>query len=481
MPVAGARAVAKTLMGILRKDLPRLERIDRYLHGDQDPPYTPTEDDGEYRLLARRSVANWLALVVATPVQALYVDSVRRVRRSADPDRAVSNDAADAEWAHWQRSGLDARQLAIHRAAIAYGHSFVVTERVKDGTWRTRGLSPLRTVAVFEDPAADVVPVAAMTVVRRPSEDTPGLLRMWDKTLVTDLSFKAPWDADSLRVIRSARHGAPDCPVTRLAAQVDLDGRTLGVVEPLIPLQDRITQTSYDLLVAQTYSSTMVRWGSGLTPPVQRDPETGEPVLDEHGNKIPVKLNLNARRFLFAEDPTAKFGSLPPSPLDGLISAGELSVRHMAALSQIPPHYMVGIVPNLPAEALNAAETSLMRRVLEFQSGFSVPWERVFRLYAAIEGREADAEDYSLEVVWRDMESRALAQNADGLGKLSESLGIPKRGLWPRVPDVTDAELRYWDRLAEESDYRAQLANLMLPAADEEAASETAPAVGADG
>jgi hypothetical protein len=90
MPMARVRALAKTLPGILRKDLPRLERIDRYLDGRHDDPYTPTEDDGEYQLLARRSVANWIPLVVATPSQALYVDSVRRVQSSNDPDRAAS-------------------------------------------------------------------------------------------------------------------------------------------------------------------------------------------------------------------------------------------------------------------------------------------------------------------------------------------------------------------------------------------------------
>jgi hypothetical protein len=479
--MAQARSLAKTLLGILRKDLPRLERIDRYARGDHDAPYTPTEDDGEYRLLARRSVTNWLALVVATPAQALYVDSVRRVRPNADPDRAVSAESAEAEMEHWQRSGLDARQLAIHQAALTYGHSFVVTEQGRDRRWRTRGLSPLRTVAIFEDPAADVVPVAALTVIRKPSPDALGLVRVWDALRVYDFTIKSTWDAASLRQVRAARHGASECPVTRLAASVDLDGRTTGIVEPLIPVQDKANQTSYDLLVAQTYSSTMVRWGSGLTPPVQRDPETGEPVLDEQGNKIPVRLNLNARRFLFAEDPSAKFGSLPPSPLNGLIDANELGVRHMAALSQVPPHYMVGLIPNLPAEALQAAEISLMRKVGAYQSGFSVPWERVFRLVASVEGRSADADDYSLEVVWRDMESRALAQSADGLGKLSATLGIPARGLWPRVPGVTDAELRYWDRLTEESDYRAQLASLLLPAAEENAVPSDTGAVNADG
>jgi hypothetical protein len=475
---------ARTLLGILRRDRPRLERIDRYLHGKHDDPYMPALADAEYKLLAKRAVSNWLPLIVSTPAQMLYVDSVRRVRSSTDPDRAATAEPAEVEWSHWERSGLDARQLPVHRGALSYGHSFVVTEQsAQDGKWRTRGLSPLRTAAIYDDPASDIVPIAAMTVVKWPSADAPGQARMWDSAFRSDLTFAAPWDAQSLKVISRVRHGAPECPVTRFAAAVDLEGRTLGVVEPVMVLQDKINQTVFDLLVAQTYSSTQVRWISGMAPPVKRNPETGEPILDANGNKIPLPINVNTRRLMIAEGSDVKFGSLPPSPLNGLIDSIELSVRHLAAVSQTPPHHILGTIANLSSEALMAAETALLRKVTEFQSAFAGSWERVFRLVARIEGDEpADVEDFTREVVWRDMESRALAANADGLGKLAESLDIPKRGLWTRVPGVTDAEIRYWDQLASDADYEGRMASLMLAASGDDFGQQTttAPAV-ADG
>lgn len=130
--------------------------------------------------------------------------------------------------------------------------------------------------------------------------------------------------------------------MTRFSAYVDLEGRTLGVIEPMICLQDRINQTVFDLLLAQSYGSTKVRTVTGMAPPVQRNPETGEPVLDELGNPIPLQINHNSRRFLFAEDPDVRFGSLDETPLQGFIESIDMSIRHLSALAQAPPHHLLG-------------------------------------------------------------------------------------------------------------------------------------------
>lgn len=459
--MADPYALAKQLLGILEADADRLQRIDRYARGEHDDPYMPESADAEYKLLAKRSVSNWIPLLVNTPVQALYVDSVRR----------SGTDAAAAEWQHWQRSRLDERQVAVHRGAVTYGHAFVVTERDARGEWRSRGLSALRTAAVFTDPANDIAPVAALHVVRWPGVDGAGLGYLWTERIKYEVRIPALWDRDKLRVRRLGPHGLPECPVTRFAAYVDLDGRTLGVVEPLIPIQDRLNQTIFDLLLAQSYSSTQVRYVSGMAPPLERDPETGSPKLDEHGNPIPLKINHNARRFLFAEDADVKFGSLPGSPLNGFLDSIEMSIRHMSAIGQVPPHHVLGQVANLSAEAILAAETSLSRKVSEFQTGFGESWERVFRLAALGAGRADLIPDATIEVLWRDMELRSLAQSADGLGKLAEALGIPRRGLWSRVPGVTGQELEYWEQLAADTDYEARLAALLTPASPEAVAT----------
>ncbi|MGC4928070.1 phage portal protein [Streptomyces sp. DT117] len=461
MTDASPAALARQLLAILHRDGPRLRRIDDYLHGRHDDPYMPPSADGEYRLLARRAVSNWMPLLVGTPAQALYVDGYRP-GKSADGLPAEVQ-TTSMEWSHWQRSRLDARQAAVYRGALTYGHSFTVTEKGAAGRVRTKGLSALRTSAVFEDPANDDIPHAALTVTAWPQGEMRGKARMWDALHEYALTFRSLGDDEGVTVTRVRRHGATECPVTRFAALVDLEGRTLGVIEPMIALQDRINQTLFDLLVAQTYASVKVRTATGMAPPIRRNPETGEPVLDDDGNPIPLPINHNARRFLFAEDADVKFGSLDETPLGGFIDSVDMSIRHLAAVSQTPPHHLLGQIANLSAEALLAAETALSRKISEFRTAFGECWERVFRVSAELAG-QGETDDYQGEVIWRDMESRSLAQAADALGKLREQLGIPARGLWRRVPGVTQTEYEDWEEMAEDEDSVRQLSTAITRA-----------------
>jgi hypothetical protein len=475
--LANPTAYAKQLLATLHKDRDKLQRIDDYVQGEHDDPYMPANSDEEYRLLAKRSVSNWCPLLLNTPAQAMYVDSVRR------PSAQLAIGEQPPEWNHWRRSRLDARQLAIHKGALKFGHSFTLTERTRRGVL-TKGLSAMKTSALFEDVANDDIPVVALTITRMPKEDVLGLARMFDDLYEYRVTFKSLGDTDSIHVSAGKRHGATECLITRFAAAVDLEGRTLGVIEPMIQLQHRINQTMLDLLILQTYQSHQVRTVTGMAPPVKRNPETGEPELDSEGNPIPLPINYNARRFLFAEDPDVKWGSLPASPLDGLISSLDMSVRHLSAISQTPPHHLLGQVANLSAEALTAAEQALLRKVQEFKNAFGESWERVFRLAAELEGFEVeDIADYDVEVLWRDVELKSLAQSADGLGKLATNLGIPLRGLWPRVPGATRQELDEWERIREEDDAEMQLAQSIRRAtpgtrdqAVSRAASTAAPA-----
>ncbi|GGK13164.1 chromosome partitioning protein ParA [Pilimelia terevasa] len=454
------RVLAVQLLTVLDRDLPRLERIDAYMQGRHDDPYMPAKADDEYRLLARRAVSNWMPLLVNTPGQALFVDSFRR--GTGDGARTAGD---LPEWEHWQRSRLDARQAAVHRGALTYGHSFTITEKTRAGV-RTRGLSALRTAALFADPANDDTPQAALTVVRRPADKKPGQARMWDGRNEYRVTFASYTDKSKVTVQKAGAHGATECPVTRFAAAVDLDGRTVGVVEPMIPLQNRINQTVFDLLVAQTYGSFKVRTATGMAPPVQLDAD-GNPVLDERGQPIPLPINVNAKRFLFAEDPDVKFGSLDETPLAGFIASLDMSIRHLSAISQTPPHHLLGQIANLSAEALLAAETALARKIADFRTLLGESWERVFRLAAELSGDAGAAGDFAGEVLWRDLEGKSLAQSADALGKLAAALGIPKRGLWARVPGVTRNELDEWEDLLEADDPDLQLARTLRRAAPE--------------
>lgn len=476
---AGIVRNVKKLITVLCNDLVDMHTVDRYMHNKHDLPYMPDTADEEYMLLAERATMNWMPLLVETPVQAMYVDGYRP--GAASLGREVSEPEAKARassaWDHWQRSRLDARQSTIYRGAFAHGHAFTLTFRNKKGLSETKGLSPMMTSALFEDAANDIEPVVAFTVTRWAEYDkieskkvVPGKGTYWDDKYEYEVYFDnlstsdQPGTGPKVGVKRLRRHGMSRCPVTRFPALVDLEGRTVGLVLPMKPVQDRINQTVFDLLVAQTYGSFQVRWATGMAPPLkkrviwQRDKEgalvldgEGRPqveeivdLLDDNGRPVPEDVNLNARRFLFAEDSDVKFGAIAGTPLDGYIKSLELSVRQLAALSQTPPHHILGQIANLSAEALEAAETALSRKVHLFKTVFGECWERVFNLAAELDGDEVGANDTSGEVLWRDMEGQGFNKAADALLKLKE-LEIPKIGLWRRVPGVTSNELQEWE------------------------------------
>lgn len=463
MPVARVtpRALAKKHLDLIDADAERLGKVDDYIKGDHDLPYMPETADNEYRLLANRAISNWSPLLVGTIAQALYVDGYRPGAVDGKKKDARGGVTTRSEqWTFWQRNRMDGRQSALYRSSCGFGQAFLAVTRDAKGKAKAKMYSALHSSALWEDPANDEFPYSFLTIESypEPGEKAKGIAHMW----VGPLQYKVRFESsENLTVGKGFEHGTADTPVVRFAPYVGLEGEVLGLVEPLIPLQDRLNQTVFDLLVAQTYSSFKVRWASGMAPPVQMesvevdDGEGGtktiwKPKIDPAtGKPMPKPININSKRMLIAEKPDAKFGTLDETPLGGFIESIDMSIRHLSAIAQIPPHHLLGQIANLSAEALQAAETSLSRKIEEFRKTFGESWERVFRLASEVEGVEG-ADDYHGEVVWRDVEVRSLSQTADGLGKFAEALEIPKRGLWPRVPGVSQDELDLWGDLYEQ-------------------------------
>lgn len=475
-PPSGASAQVVEMLQILRTDLDdRLLRIDNYHRGLHDRPYVPDSADDEFKQLADRCITNWMPSPVNAVAQGLAVDGYRQGHDGDTLPEGGSVLGASAalslaktpQWRFWQDSRLDARQGAVHRAALTYGHAFVLVLPDKRIGARARILSPLRTTVLFEDPANDEEPIAGLYVKSWSDDDGYTRVTYWD----SEKQYEARVKGDEVSFDPGASHGSQECPIVRFAAIVDIDGRTMGVVEPLIPLQDRINQVTFDLLVASTYGSFKVRTVTGMAPPMMQepvyevdedgnkvlDPATGRPIIvgvrpkvdPDTGEPIPARVNLNVARLLFAEDEDTKFDTLDETPLSGYIESIELAMRQFAAISQTPPHYMLGQIANVSAEALNAAEHALTRKIGEFQNSFGESWERVFRLAMALKDEDG-AGDYSGEVEWRDLGAQSFGQVADGLTKFADGLEIPRRGLWHRVPQVTSNEIAMWERLREE-------------------------------
>ncbi|WP_327073320.1 phage portal protein [Kitasatospora purpeofusca] len=441
---------SETGLATLRRDLPRFDRIDRYIRGDHDGPYTPRTATDEYKLLAKRAVSNWLPLLVKTPAQALSVEGFRRA--------GITDGSQPPEWQAWQTNRMGARQAQIHRAALTFGQAWVTVLPDPADPRRPviRGVSPRRMIAFYADPASDSLPLWALQVDAVPASADEAV-KGWfiDGTGVTELSIGGK---EGTKVLGFTAHSLGVCPVVRFAPDVDLEGRVTGVIEGMIPIQDRINQSVFDLLVAETFGSFKVRTISGMAPEIVRDPETGEPVYDPATGKPKVlPIQADASRFLVAPDPDTKFAQLDETPLQGYIDAIEMSVRHLAAVAQVPAqHLIAGTVANMSAEGLGAAESAMFRAIAEFKNSFGDSWETVGSLCALTAGSPPPERAH---VVWGDAESRSLSQTVDALGKAVQMLGVPARALWPRIPGVTATDVDDWAQIQTEDDPGLRLAD----------------------
>lgn len=399
-----------------------VDRIDRWYRGkpdEIDKPFIPSgRVSKEFREMRDRSIGRWLKFVVDGVVRSLYVENYRPSDFEKNPDVTPTG------WIAWQRNGLDARQIAVHRGAVAHGLSYV--ELIPgDVAPVIRGVSARAMVAFYEDLAADDWPIYALRgdkVMGRSSRYWR--FRLYDAEARYTFHAKSEAVTD-LEYIDHETHDAGECPIVRFAPELDLEGRAEGDVEPNIDLAGRIDQDTFDRMVVQRFGAWVVRYIAGMT----------EPTTDEE--KAAQKLRLMVQDLLVAEDADTKFGTLQATPLDGYIKAKDADLRDLAVTTATPPADMLGNMVNLSAEALAAAEAGKTRKLQEREHTFGESWEQTLRMAGHLMGDESAAGDFGAQVVWRDMESRSLAQIADAFSKLVSGLGFPPEVLWSKIPGIT--------------------------------------------
>lgn len=417
----------------------RLDRIQAYMAGTHESVYVPRAAAREFRWIVQRARVNVLPLVVDTIAQSLFVEGYRPARESENA----------APWDIWQANRMDARQSGVHRSALTFGAAYVIGVPGSPSPLLLPR-SPQRLTAMYRDAVDDEWPVYALEDVGDER------YRLYEAGVVHELvEEKGSWS-----YVRTLEHGFEFCPVVRFLNRYDLDGRVVGEVEPLIPLQDQINFTTFGLLMAQQYAAFRQRWVTGMAIPE-----------DEHGRPI-EPMNVAVNRLLVAEDADTKFGEFGQTDLGGYIESRESTLRHLATVSQVPPHALLGQMANLSAEALAAAEAQQTRKISERKSLFGESWEQVLRMAAALDGDAEAAADTSAQVVWRDTEARSMAATVDALGKLTQMLGVPPAELWDRVPGVTMQDVERWKAAAAQSDSLGQFAAML----DRQTAALMAPA-----
>lgn len=469
-------------------EAPRLAQIKAYVANKVCDIYVPRDATDEYRMLVDQARFNILPTVVRFDTQDLFVSGYRATGpngRAPSPDNSPVWDLA------WQPNRMDSRQRQVHRAAVTYGTGYTSVLKGKAGAGDTPVIStwsPLRMTCLYKDEVNDEWPVYAMSVAQ-PDTLTRGrgllddptvsdvvakargddrarwpMVRIYDATHVYDLVLHPRDRRAAGELVAVAEHGLGVCPVVRFH-DPDEDGCSVGRVEPILPVQRQINQTTFGLLMTQQFQAFRQRWATGMA--IERD---------DNGNVIPP-WNAAVNAVWQNESPDAKFGDFAETSLDGYLTSRDKALLFVSSTSQIPPHNMVvgNAIANISAEALTALQSAHDHNVADTQVSFGESWEQTLRLAGLAMGDQVTYTDTSAQVVWADRTPRSMAQIADALGKLATLLEIPPDALWERIPGVTDQDIALWREMRAERNPMAELAAMMgQPVAGERPAPEPA-------
>lgn len=215
-------------------------------------------------------------------------------------------------------------------------------------------------------------------------------------------------------------------PMVELKNQTLLDDDPLSDIDGVMAMQDAINLVWSYLLNALDYASIPQRVVLGTDVPML-------PILDSNGVKIgerPLELDtLINEKILWVPGENASISQWPAGNLDAYSQVVERAIEHIAAQTRTPPHYLIGKVANLSAEALTAAETGLVAKTGERIVYVDMAIRDIFGLISLVQGDEKKAAACrGGKVMWADTQFRALAQKVDALLKMRQ-IGFPFRFL----------------------------------------------------
>lgn len=382
--------------------------------------------------IAARSQTNFLPLVLDVFSQALKADDYlsSETKSTAGP------------WQWWQRNKLGAAQTGVHRSTLHYGASYcTVLPSLSPGDTTNgafiRGVSPRKMTAMYGEPM-EWAPSAGGPV----DDDWPimalevhgSMIRLYDEESVHFIGIKnfprsaLGWadpvylKSDNFEYIEARAHGVGVCPIVRFRDRILLDGEEqFGIIEPLLTIQSRIDETTFEMLTTQYWAAFKQRYVMGWLPENEAQ-----------------AFKQTAADTMFFKEKDVNVGQFDASPLAPYIESKGSALRDLSAIGQVPAQNLgVDGISNISEATLAGLEAGKDRKADEIATSLGESWEQVLRTSAHITGDSLGAADFGAEVKWRDQTARTFAQVVDGLGKMATMLDIPSEALWEDVPGWT--------------------------------------------
>ncbi|MGZ4663216.1 MAG: phage portal protein, partial [Arthrobacter sp.] len=198
--------LVEDMVRTLYRDRAEYDLCHDYFEGRQLLPFAPRNTTEQIRDLQRRSIANWIPLLVNLPAQMSFVDDYRRRTAGKLEKKNLKADSAEnsnTEWVLWQKNRMDQRQSVIYRSCLTYGHAFVAVNNIDPKNVTFDILSTRQTVAYFRDPVNDIRPSHVLTIKSYPRNTmigvpgspgstgpaVPGLAIFWDDVYRWELEY----------------------------------------------------------------------------------------------------------------------------------------------------------------------------------------------------------------------------------------------------------------------------------------------------
>ncbi len=398
---------------------PTYDRLDNYYRGQQ-PGHNWMAPEVRASLGNRLPplVVNWCRLVADAIEERLDVAGFR----------LSQDEPADRElWRIWQANGLDEVSQQAHLDALIYGCAFVVVWAGSDPRTPRITVESARQMVVDRSPLSGQITRA----LKRWTEDGYGHAVIYGPDTITR------WRTEQKVVEGSDTYDIPTGGYT----QVETIDNPLGVVpvaclvnrprllsangetelSDIIPLTDAASKIMTDLLVTSEYAAAPRRWITGM------DTGGSDAEAERVGAQVQQKwTDAPASKLWIAADPQTTFGQFPETTLEAFVAAVDTLTQQAAAVSGLPPAYF-GIHGSevASADAIRSSEATLVSKARRRQRAFGGAWEDVMRLAVLVRDGVQRPGMESLETIWRDPETRTVAQAADAAVK-KLSVGVSR-------------------------------------------------------
>jgi hypothetical protein len=401
--------LAKTLVPAAKKEWARTGFIQKRIEGKLNRTWMPDNADLEYKDLLRKASTPWLLFVRDCIAQGCRIDG-------------YTNEQVWTE--AWQASGMDGRQGQLNREVIGLGYSFLATLPAEGGGVVMRPLSALKTFAQFFDPWDEYPEYVLHLLAGNLSAMGETRWMLIDK----DAVYRFKGDPRRPLELEVAEHGLGFTPVVMIANAFALDGMPESSVAPAIPVYQRIVDATFTLQMVQRYGAFPQKWMAG-----------GEIATDANGNSL-VRSSVDGLLHASGDGgESARFGSFASADLNQVVAALESHIKHLSAVSQVPPHYLLGAIANMSAEGIAAAESGYFRNIADRQDSIGEGYELALRTAAAILGMQDAADDEQSQVHWADVATHSIGQIADAVVKLA-TVNAPLEMLFALIPSWSKTE-----------------------------------------